>query len=155
MAPNNNQIYEANDDDFEFDSFGQVIKCVEDEEDDYPEEEEVDQVMRDQLPSKPVRVARPQQAAVRTIARAEGALPPEAFYDEFALLNCWQSAVLDYKVRFVVSPDYVSLNLTDPHKQHHHPEFFGPPTSAPRKLSEKHQKAPLYASLSFHTNRNH
>ncbi|KAI5481504.1 hypothetical protein MNV49_004261 [Pseudohyphozyma bogoriensis] len=116
------EVYEADDDAYVYDQFGEVIGVYGADDDDYGEGDEEwyeDGVVQEEVWEEEEEVP-PSPPKVTKVSD----VPPEAYHDDFALVSCWEAALLDFK--------------------YHHPSKFAPLREAPRKAEQKHQAAPLW-----------
>lgn len=70
----------------------------------------------------------------------------EAYLDPLGLVNCWEEALVDLKVRPHNTPSLgrlLELIERSHITQATHPDRFFPPSEAPRSLSQRQSKAPL------------
>ena len=78
-TPQVNPVYEADEDDYEFDEFGNVV-----EQSEYHEEELYEEGY--------------EEGSTSTSGAVVSDVPDYAYWDDSALVHCWEAALMDFKV---------------------------------------------------------
>lgn len=116
------EVYEADEDDYEYDEYGNALPMS-------AAEEDVDATMVDES-----------ETNKRAAATSSAAAIPG---DPLSLTRCWEAALYDYKVCY--SPLDV-LQRTDWAVEFAHPSSFEPMQHRPKTAAEKAAFAPLFVS---------